>query len=256
MSSTKTASQWLEHQNVNPAARLRLFCFPYAGGGTMIFQPWSKILPSTVDVCPIQLPGRGNRWHEPPFTRLLPLVQAVAQGLLPYLDRPFAFYGHSMGAMIGFELARLLRREGMPQPVHLFVSSNEAPHISPTLPPIYDLPDAELLDELRRLNGTPKDAFEHVELMQLLLPLIRADFAVCQTYIYRDEPPLNCPISVFGGTQDPDVSRESLDQWRRQTSSAFSLQMFEGDHFFLHTGRRKFLDILSQELQLCTPLPI
>jgi medium-chain acyl-[acyl-carrier-protein] hydrolase len=261
MSSTKTAirqaaSPWLEDKQLNPAAKLRLFCFPYAGGGTLLFQHWARSLPYTVDVCPIQLPGRGKRWHEPPYTGLLPLVRAIAQGLLPYLDRPFAFYGHSMGAMISFELARLLRREGKPQPVHLFVSSSDAPHVGSAVQPIYDLPEPELMDELRRLNGTPKAAFEHPELMQLLLPLIRADFAVCQTYVYSDEPPLDCTISVFGGTQDPDVSRDSLVQWRRQTTSAFSLQMLEGDHFFLHTARQQFLHILSQELQLCTPLPV
>jgi medium-chain acyl-[acyl-carrier-protein] hydrolase len=222
----------------------------------MLFQHWSRNLPSGVEVCPIQLPGRGKRWHEPPFTRLLPLVKAIAQGLLPYLDRPFAFYGHSMGAMISFELARLLRREGKPQPVHLFVSSSDAPHLGSTLQPIYDLPEPELMDELRRLNGTPKAAFEHPELMQLLLPLIRADFAVCQTYVYSDEPPLDCTISAFGGKQDPDVSRESLNQWRRHTTSAFSLRMLEGDHFFLHQGRQRFLDILSQDLQLCTAVPV
>ncbi|MGB9177756.1 MAG: thioesterase II family protein [Pyrinomonadaceae bacterium] len=254
MLSTKTASHWLAHHNPNPAAQLRLFCFPYAGGGAILFQHWSKSLPHTVEVCPVQLPGRGNRWHEPPFTSLLPLVREVALGLLPYLDKPFVFFGHSMGALISFELARLLRREGKPMPEHLFVSSNNAPQIGSTLPPIYDLPEPELMEELRRLNGTPKAAFEHPELMKLVLPLVSADFSVCQTHVYTDEPPLDCPISVFGGTLDPDVSREHLVQWQHQTTSAFSLQMFEGDHFYLHTARQQFLNTLSQELQLCTPM--
>jgi medium-chain acyl-[acyl-carrier-protein] hydrolase len=175
-------------------------------------------------------------------------VEEVAAGLLPFMDKPFAFFGHSMGAMIAFELARRLRRTGGSLPVHLFLSGSGSPH-HPTLERhIYDLPEPELLEELRRLNGTPKGALDNPELMQLLLPVIRADFAVCQTYVAAEEPPLECPLTVFGGLQDTDVTRESLTAWRQQTTGSFSLWMLQGDHFFLHASQAKLHEILYEAL--------
>ncbi|HEX8091839.1 MAG TPA: alpha/beta fold hydrolase, partial [Blastocatellia bacterium] len=199
-------------------------------------------------VCPVQLPGRGNRLQEPSFTRLVDLVQALNQALFPYFDKPFAFFGHSMGAMIAFELARSLRRDYGLEPMHLFVSGRVAPQIRRQEPITYDLPEPELLEELRRLNGTPKEVLEHPELMQLMLPLIRADFQVVQTYKYSPEPPLSCPISAFGGLQDQGVSRAALEAWREQTAATFIIRMFDGDHFFLHGVQPLFLSILAQEL--------
>lgn len=248
MTSATPANQWLALPRPNPEAKLRLFCFPYAGGGATSFQFWSKSLPRTVEVCPIQLPGRGNRVKESPATRLLPLVEDVAAGLVPFLDKPFAFFGHSMGAMIAFELTRLLRREGEALPAHLFLSGSSAPQYPVPQRHIYDLPEPELLEELRRLNGTPKEVLENPELMQLMLPIIRADFAVCQTYVAPEELPLDCPVTVFGGLQDVDVTREGLSAWRQQTTAPFSLWMLQGDHFFLHTSQGKLHEVISQVL--------
>ncbi|NEQ21294.1 MAG: thioesterase [Microcoleus sp. SIO2G3] len=239
---------WITCPRFNPQAKLRLFCFPYAGGGAMGFRTWLERLPSSVEVCPIELPGRGTRLIEPPFTRLEPLIQAIAQVLLPYLDKPFTFFGHSMGGLVCFELARLLRRNYSQSPVHLFVSGRRAPQIAEPKPPIHTLPEPEFLEELRRLNGTPEAVLEHTELIQLLLPTLRADFAVLETYVYASQPPLDCPITAFGGLQDSEVSREELEVWREQTNASFSLQMFPGDHFFLHSSQSLLLQSLSQEL--------
>ncbi len=226
---------------------MRLFCFPYAGGGVHAFRAWADNLPKTVEVCPVQLPGRGARMMEAPFTQMLPLVQAAAEALLPHLDKPFAFFGHSMGALVSFEVARWLRRQSGPEPIHLFVSGCFAPDI-PDPYPLHNLPDPELLEGLRRLNGMPQEALENAELMRLLLPTLRADCTVTETYTYTDEPPLNCPISAFGGLQDHLVGRTHLEAWRQQTTAFFSLRMFPGDHFFLHSAQPLLLRILSREL--------
>jgi medium-chain acyl-[acyl-carrier-protein] hydrolase len=247
-----TPNPWITIPNPNPAAKLRLFCFPYAGGGASTFRSWAfnEITP-TIEVCPIELPGRGLRMKEEPFTRMLPLVQAIAPSLLPYCDKPFAFFGHSMGGLISFELARLLRRDYGCNPSHLFISGRRAPQVPDPSPPIHTLPNSEFLEELRRLNGTPEAVLQNEELMQLLLPTLRADFAVLETYAYTPEPPLGCPITAFGGLQDQEVCCELLEAWREQTHAAFSRQMFPGDHFFLHTAQSLLLQSLNQVL---TPL--
>ena len=240
---------WFAFRKPNPQARLRLFCFPYAGTAASIFRTWPDSLPAYVEVCAVQFPGRGTRLMEPSFTRLSPLVQALAQALIPLLDKPFAFFGHSLGALVGFELARQLRRQSGVQPVRLFVSAGRAPQIPARGQPIHALPEQEFLDELRHLNGTPRELLENAELMQIMLPILRADFAVYETFVYSAEPSLDCCITSFGGLQDHRVSRGDLEAWRDQTSAAFSLRMFPGDHFFLNTAQPLLLQVLSQELR-------
>ena len=249
MTTATALNSWIAFRKPNPQARLRLFCFPYAGTGASIFRTWPDGLPADVEVCPVQLPGRGTRLTETPFTQLSPLVEALAQALVPLLDKPFAFFGHSLGALVGFELARQLRRQSGVQPVRLFVSADRAPQIPHRDRPIHTLPEGEFLDELRRLNGIPGKVLEEAELMQIMLPILRADFAVYETYLYSTEPPLNCPISTFGGLQDHRVSRRDLEAWRDQTSASFSLRMFPGDHFFWNTTQPLLLQVLSQELR-------
>ena len=249
MTTATAFDSWIACRKPNPQARLRLFCFPYAGTGASIFRTWSDSLPADVEVCPVQFPGRGTRLMETPFTQLSPLVQALAQALVPLLDRPFAFFGHSLGAMVGFELARQLRRQSGVQPVRLFVSADRAPQIPHRDRPIHALPEEEFLHELRRLNGIPGKVLEEADLMQIMLPVLRADLAVYETYVYSSEPPLNCPISTFGGLQDHRVSRGDLEAWRDQTSVSFSLRMFPGDHFFWSTTQPRLLQVLSQELR-------
>jgi medium-chain acyl-[acyl-carrier-protein] hydrolase len=196
----------------------------------------------------VQLPGRGSRIHEPPFSELSPLVEAAAAALQPHFDRPFAFFGHSMGAIIAFEIARLLRRTHREEPTRLIVSGRRAPHVPSDEPPTYNLPDDEFVEELRRLNGTPRQVLEHPELMQLMLPLVRADFAVTQTYVHKEEPPLRCPFTVFGGIEDTDAGGESLSRWCELTKGACSVKIFEGGHFFINTSEARLLQVLKQEL--------
>jgi medium-chain acyl-[acyl-carrier-protein] hydrolase len=245
---TATLGSWIAGRKANPQARLRLFCFPYAGGNASIFRTWSSALPVDVEVCPVQLPGRSTRLMERLFTEMSPLVQVLAPALSSLLDKPFVIFGQSLGALIGFELARQLRRQYGVNPVRLFISAGRAPQIPRRDSPIHTLPPKEFLVEVRRLNGIPKELLEHEELMEIVLPILRADFALYETYEYSAEPPLNCPISTFGGLQDGKVSRNDLEAWRDETTACSSLRMLPGDHFFLNTARPLLLQMISQEL--------
>ena len=242
-------TRWLACQVPNPDAKLRMFCFPYAGGGTVSFRNWSKALPAGVEVYLVRLPGRETLLREPLLTRLSEVVEAVVPELLPYVDKPFVFFGHSMGSLISFEIAAVLRARYGIEPAHLFVSGCRAPQIERTKPPIYDLPEARFLEELRRLNGTPEEVLENPELMRLMKPILRADFEISETYTYLPTTPLDCPISAFGGLLDPEASRTELKAWCEQTTTAFSLQMFPGDHFFLHTSQPLLLRTIAHQLQ-------
>lgn|SRR5215213_1610629 len=249
MSTTATLvrNPWLVNTRPKAEARVRLFCFPYAGGSTAIFHKWQQELPAWVDVFAVQLPGHGSRLGEAPVTNLFRLVEMIEPALGPYFNQPFAFFGHSMGAMISFELARTLRHKHGLEPLHLFVSGRSAPQL-PVEKATYDLPEAEFAEELRRLNGTPSHVLEHAELMTLMAPILRADFELVQTYSYTPHPPLDCPITAFGGWEDINVSRASLEAWREQTTSDFSVRMLLGDHFFLHSARPYILHVLKKEL--------
>jgi len=249
MAGIPATSPWLLCPRPNPKAALRLFCFPYAGGAAGTFHRWAEYLPASVELCAVQLPGRGSRLLEPPFKRLPLLVQAAGKELLSYLDKPSSFFGHSMGATIGFELARFLSKEHNIKLAHLFVSGRRAPHLIDNEPMTYHLEEPEFLEELRRLNGTPKDVLNHPELMQLLLPALRADFEMIQTYVYIPGSPLDCSITAFRGLEDKNVTREQIAAWRQQTTARFSLQMFSGDHFFIHEAQTFLLETLSLELQ-------
>ena len=246
--ATPALTSWLAFYKRKPQATLQLFCFPYAGGSALIYRNWAERLPPAVELCLVQLPGRGSRIHESPFKQMQPLVEAAARGLSAFLEKPFAFFGHSMGAVISFELARLLRREHAVEPIHLFISGRTAPHLPDAEAPTYALPEEEFLANLRKLEGTPREVLENPELMKFMQPLLRADFETTQTYIYRAEPPLNCPISVFGGLKDPNTGLEVLEAWRQHTTGTFSAHMFPGNHFFINTESQTILQVIAQKL--------
>jgi medium-chain acyl-[acyl-carrier-protein] hydrolase len=235
---------WFPAMYKRPQARMRLFCFPYAGGSASTFSAWPELFPPEIEVRAVQLPGRWNRLKEKPFHALGDLLVALGAILSAYLDRPYAFFGHSMGALIAFEMARVLRRSRLPQPSHLFVSSRRAPQICDfdIVPP--DLPDEQFIEGIARMSGTPSEVLDNPELMQLLLPTLRADFALCHSYKYLPEPPLSCPITVFGGRDDKESEGERLEGWRTQTTGPCILRRFSGGHFYLHSAKQE----LSQEI--------
>lgn len=246
-SVSDTPSRWLMGTKRREEASLRLFCFPYSGGTALVFRGWMARLPATVDVCPVQLPGRGPRIAEALRERIGPLVEELAEGLGPYLDRPFCLYGHSFGALLAFELARGFRRRGI-LPAHLFVSGHVAPGKPYREGPIHDLPDELFLKAITAMGGTPAEVLENRELMEILLPILRADFTVCETYVYADEPPLSCGITVLGGLDDPMTTLQDLEVWRKETTGPFGLTMLPGDHFFVHSAEDLLLDTLGREL--------
>ncbi len=246
--TSSASNPWIYITKPNLQARLRLFCFHYAGGGVSVFRSWQSKLPAEIELCLVQLPGRESRIMDPLFTRLPPLIYALTTSIRPYLNKPFAFFGHSMGALVSFELTRQLRTQQLQLPLHLFASAHRAPQFANPDPPIHNLAEKEFIKEITKLNGTPQRVLENEELMQMMLPIIRADFAVCETYLYRQEPPLACAISAFGGLADPNVSQDQLEAWQIQTSKAFKLTMFEGDHFYLHDQRDGLLRLILEDL--------
>ncbi|MEO0987323.1 MAG: thioesterase domain-containing protein [Cyanobacteria bacterium J06639_14] len=241
---------WIHCPNPRPHADLRVFCIPYAGGSVSIYQPWTKLPLTEVEICLIELPGRGTRLTELPFTSLNRLIPSLGEAMLPWLDKPFTCFGHSLGGLIAFELARWLRQYQKPEPQHLWISGARAPHLTLAEPPIHALPRADFIAELRRYNGTPAAVLENTELMDLLLPTLRADFMIRETYCYQQQVPLSCAITALWGEQDTIVSREEIVPWQIHTTNSFSLKAVPGDHFFVHQIQ------ISQYLKsfLCGPV--
>ncbi len=240
---------WILSSRSGAPPRLRLFCLPYAGGGAAMFARWADVLPPTVELCRVQLPGRETRWREAPFTQLASLVEALASAVRPYLDVPFVFFGHSLGALIGFELARQVRHQFDLNPAQLFVSGRRAPHLPDPDPPLYQKPDAEFIETLRHRYGNIPDAVANdPELMEIFLPLLRADVTMLDTYHYIAERPLDCPITAYGGTADQRVTPAALKAWRDHTTQSFHMRLFPGGHFYLQAERVQLLQATSQQL--------
>jgi medium-chain acyl-[acyl-carrier-protein] hydrolase len=241
-----TVSPWFPLRQPNPRARLRLFCFPYAGGSASAFRCWGAALPPEVELCALQLPGRERRLSEPPFSQLTALLEALEPAMLPLLDRPFAFFGYSMGTRIALALAQRWQARQAPQPRVLIAAAASAPHLPRSTPPLHELDDAGLREALRRYEGTPAEVLEHRELMELLLPLLRADFTIAGTLLPPE--PLRCPISAWGGLEDANVPLEGLERWRELTQAEFRLRRFPGGHFFLRDAGELLLVALREEL--------
>jgi len=246
------ASPWL--RTVRPDARLRLLCLPHAGGGTADFRSWSDGLSPSVDVCPVSLPGREQRLGERAFDAMEPLVQALVEGLAPVLRAaPWAVYGHSMGAWIGFELSRAARRHRLPLPVLFLCASRRAPHLPARLPLLSALPASAFTDAVQKRYGAIPDAIrENPEILRLFLPTMRADFTLLDRYRYRDEPPLSVPIVAFRGEDDPVEPEPDLRAWSEHTSASFDFVTIPGGHFFLRESRSILLGHLDRLLRPLT----
>jgi medium-chain acyl-[acyl-carrier-protein] hydrolase len=242
-------SDWFVRPRSRSTAALRFFCFHYAGGGASIFRRWPESLPNFVELVAVQLPGRESRIGEPPIGEMAPLLTTLGKEIRPLCDRPFAFFGHSMGSLIAFELARSLEQKHGVRPLHLYASGHRAPHLPDPDPPVSGLPEPEFIAELRRVKGTPEEVLAHPELMELLLPLLRADFGFCERYVFTPGEPLFCPITAFGGATDEDVSEAELAAWAEHTRSSFTTHILRGDHFFITSAARELLGLLSRSLE-------
>jgi len=213
-----------------------------------VFRLWGRTLPPLIEVCPVQLSGREDRFAELPYTNIQALVESLTVEIQPYLHKPFTLFGHSMGALIAFELARSLRRQSGPLPLALFLSARRAPHLPLNRKSLYQLPDPEFIRELRLLGGTPAAVFESKELLDFVLPTLRADFTICDTYGFMPEPPLDCPFVLYAGRRDTEAPPPDVEAWGCHTTKTCSLQMFPGNHFFLHSDRDLLLQAMATTL--------
>jgi medium-chain acyl-[acyl-carrier-protein] hydrolase len=243
------SARWVVRPQAVPHPTFRLLCFHHAGGTASFFREWPAGLPSTVEVCAIQLPGRESRFSEPLFDRLPNLLEPLSEALLPLLDRPYGLFGHSLGALIAFELARHVRRAGARQPLHLFVAGRKAPHLPDEHGSLHTLTDDALIEELvRRYDAIPAEVRHVPELMEILTPVIRADLTIIGTYRYQEADRLDCPITVLAGAHDRSTDQAQLLAWQEHTTAACNLQMLDGDHFFPQSQRRVLLHLIAQEL--------
>ncbi len=226
------SSPWFVHGTVkNLDARWRLFCFPFAGGSGYEFRTWGEQLPG-VEVLGVFYPGRASRYTTPLIDNLEEMVASIEHELADYMDKPFAFFGHSLGALIAFELTRRLRGRGSAVPELLFVSACDAPHLLPKLPLVHHLPDNEFLEAIKAFGGMPEAVLADQELLAMMLPILRADIKMLETYKFKEEEPLAMPLYAAGGSTDEVVGREKLLAWERYTADHWEVQFFNGGHFF------------------------
>jgi surfactin synthase thioesterase subunit/aryl carrier-like protein len=245
-----TTTSWFAYHKAKPNARLNLFCFHPIGGNASLYREWSEGLPSDIAVLPVQFPGREARFKEPPVTQFNPLIETLAEVLLHKLDKPFAFYGHSFGVLISFELAHFLRHKYALSPQHLFLGGLYPPE-NFVSQPIWSAPPEQILNYyLSEISEIPQSVREDETVFKELMLTFKADIQLALDYHYSSKEKLTCPLSVFGGIDDPIASEQEILQWRNYTFSAFKWQMFPGKHLFLRDSQKLLLEAIAQELRI------
>lgn len=243
-----TSARWIVRAS-GPSRPMRLYCFPYAGGSANSFLPWQTGLSDKVELCAIQLPGRAARRLEAPMSSMREVVEKVSRAIMEEGHDSFAFFGHSLGALLAFEVARYCMLNGFPVPLRLFVSGSAAPQFRSAPRGLHLLSDDALIATLKTYNGTPSELLANRELMELVLPMLRADFSLVENYAYRPAPLLQMPMTVLAGRLDDRVDPTQVDGWRRETSADTNVEWFDGDHFFINSHRQAVLDCVDATLQ-------
>jgi surfactin synthase thioesterase subunit len=224
-----------------PPARVRMFCFPYAGGSARIFNGWGRHLPAGVEVCPVEFPGRGTRFTDPLHDRLDPLVEDLLPGVVARADAPVVLFGHSLGALVAFELGRRLASRHRIIPRHLLVSALRAPHLPRATIPEHTLPEPEFRARLREFDGTPEEVLADETLMEVIGPILRADLAIPATYEHPPGARVSWPITAFAGLDDKEAPPDDVGAWQEETTGGFALRVLPDGHFFLHSQERTLL---------------
>ncbi|HXT71526.1 MAG TPA: alpha/beta fold hydrolase [Vicinamibacterales bacterium] len=242
-------TEWLTIYEPRPRARLRLVCFPHAGSSAAAFAEWNRKVPHDIEVASVEYPGRGARRAERPFVRVRALVAAAFSGLRDALaEKPFALFGHSMGALIAFELARQFQRFGDVRPAALLVAACRAPGLPLLTAPVYQAPDAAFVAAVRALNGTDSAILDHPEFQRLFLPVLRADFEAAETYVRQGRDQLALPLFVYGGSADPEVPVDDLHAWSAEATVGATVRVYPGDHFFLETSRDRLMSDIAADV--------
>ncbi len=241
-------AKWMPYRRPGSEQRVRLFCFPFGGGGASSFALWRNALPPHVDLCAMQPPARESRLGEPAITRIPDMVAALVQVVEPLLDLPFALFGHSVGSLVAFELARELRDRGRRLPMRLFVSGHPAPHLPRRRPLISGLPREEFIAALRDSFEVSPALLDSADLLDVVLPSLYGDYALVESYAYRNGPPLAMPLTAFCGTCDPEADPAEIQQWRRETTGPFRAVVLDGAHMFVNSSRTALLQEIAADL--------
>lgn len=249
MLAQENISRWFQGLAVSSSVDARIFCIPYAGGGAGVFSSWQAVFPPKCQICPVQLPGRGERFKELAITNLAELVENLADAIIPFISKQYYFFGHSMGARVAYELTCELDRRGERLPNEVFLSGARGPQVVRREKNLHHLPHDQFLREVAGLNGTPKEVLENKALMELVAPTLRADFKVCETWPVGGEYVLNMPFRLFGGLNDQNVSVEDILRWKGCTSAESTSYLIPGGHFFIESHRAQLLDVMRQKVE-------
>lgn len=236
----------IKNQETIDKDKITLFCIPFAGGGASSYNQWIKRMQDIFNVCPIQLPGREDRIAEQPYKDMRVMLNDLERAVKNVVRGPYAFWGHSMGGKIDYELEKRMEECGYTAKC-IFVSSSKVPHI-PEPDPIYHLPNAEFKERLARFEGTPQELLHDQKLLDFFLPMLRADFMLDETYYSNSVKRLQCPIVAFGGDTDGEVSMEEMEEWKMYTENYFEIQIFCGGHFYIREHEDDVIQAVMKQL--------
>jgi medium-chain acyl-[acyl-carrier-protein] hydrolase len=247
--SHRTNSKWFNYLKRPIKPKLTIVCFPFAGGDASFYQNWATEIKADVQIISIQFPGRANRFLESPYTNLNDLIVELIKNWECFIETPYVLFGHSLGGLAIYELTRILNENNQMQPLHLFISGCKAPHLLKNKER-YLLPKQAFIEMIKEMDGTPKEIVENQEMMDLLVPMLRADFQLIETYTHQEKHKrIRLPITLMGGTEDPEVGMEDLEAWKSVIEGPCKLQLFQGGHFFLKDSEKEFFDFINTEIE-------
>lgn len=232
-----------------PHAKVRLFCFSYAGSSAQVFHTWNDHAPEWLEVSGFELPGHGARMGERPLDAYEPATLAIADTLEPVIDRPYALFGHCLGAALAYEATRILSSRGKPQPLQLFTCGARGPHFGIPIADVESMEDDEFIEHMHETYAAPIDFLRHPEMRPLFLPIVRADARMTQNYRYTPGPPVTYPVTATAGETDPYVQQGHLEGWRKHTTASVTTRIYPGGHFFFLESAPRLLADFSTELE-------